>query len=373
MENVEEVYADYGGKHTIRIIGFNTTLPFTPSNEQAIYIEGEYDIKENHYIQKYYDVIQECFHHNMIDFCYIPFRTKEKSSEIALYHNPALKPCDIPNVAFTTKDFVEILFNGNPPADLRPSIIVYLRYESTRESAKFLFFELSKEEPYLRPETFWDKMFRQKEKDIKRSFKAIAASFYRALHNPKDTAFYSRVNLYDERDLGVLKRCKELFEEIDLRIHQLQERGVDSLILKEILFKMVNESRPLSRIVISPDLHIFLPDYNNLEIKMEPINKAVFLLFLRHEEGLCLKGLSDHRAELESFYTRLSHDDIEKRKESIDKLLDPTNNSINEKLSRIRQAFIAKFEEDLAENYFITGLRGEAKRIKLDRKLVLWE
>ena len=53
--------------------------------------------------------------------------------------------------------------------------------------------------------------------------------------------------------------------------------------------------------------------------------------------------------------------------------MDPTNNSIHEKLSRIRQAFIARFEEDLAENYFIIGARGEAKRIKLPREMVTWE
>ncbi|MCQ2233864.1 MAG: hypothetical protein MJZ24_03865 [Paludibacteraceae bacterium] len=68
----------------------------------------------------------------------------------------------------------------------------------------------------------------------------------------------------------------------------------------------------------------------------------------------------------------MSHDDRVKRKESLDKLLDPTNNSVNEKISRIRQAFIAKFEEDLASNYFVTGERGEAKRITLNRDLVSW-
>ena len=32
-----------------------------------------------------------------------------------------------------------------------------------------------------------------------------------------------------------------------------------------------------------------------------------------------------------------------------------------------------KFQESLAENYFITGKRGEPKRIKLPRNMVEWE
>ena|GEM_PF-3897913 len=55
------------------------------------------------------------------------------------------------------------------------------------------------------------------------------------------------------------------------------------------------------------------------------------------------------------------------------KRTDPLNNSINEKCARIREAFLLKFHEGLAENYFVTGKRGEPKMIKLSRDLIKWE
>ena len=36
---------------------------------------------------------------------------------------------------------------------------------------------------------------------------------------------------------------------------------------------------------------------------------------------------------------------------------------------RIKEAFLLKFHESLAENYFITGKRGEPKRIRLPEEL----
>jgi hypothetical protein len=48
-------------------------------------------------------------------------------------------------------------------------------------------------------------------------------------------------------------------------------------------------------------------------------------------------------------------------------------NSINEKCARIRSAFIREFDESLAKNYFVTGERGEPKKISLPRDLVVWE
>ena len=51
----------------------------------------------------------------------------------------------------------------------------------------------------------------------------------------------------------------------------------------------------------------------------------------------------------------------------------PLNNSNNEKCARIREAFLLKFHEGLAENYFVTGKRGEPKMIKLSKDLIKWE
>ena len=102
--------------------------------------------------------------------------------------------------------------------------------------------------------------------------------------------------------------------------------------------------------------------------------KAVFLLYLKHPEGIRFCDLPDYREELYHIYASFSgRDDANDIRASIDDVTNPLSNSINEKCSRIRHAFLCKFEEKLARNYYITGDRGTAKKIILPRELVTWE
>ena len=107
---------------------------------------------------------------------------------------------------------------------------------------------------------------------------------------------------------------------------------------------------------------------------MTPLPKAVYLLFLKHPEGILFKNLPDYRRELETIYYALTHRlDDEKIKESILRVTDPTDNSINEKCSRIREAFLSHFTEELAKNYYITGYKFSPKRVTLPRELITFE
>ena len=117
-----------------------------------------------------------------------------------------------------------------------------------------------------------------------------------------------------------------------------------------------------------------LPDYQNMEIKMEPIVKAVYLLFLKHPEGITFKCLPDYREELAEIYTKLRPMGLtDKALQSIEDVTNPLLNSINEKCARIRGAFLGEFDEYMAKYYYIEGKRGEAKKISLPRDLVVWE
>lgn len=129
----------------------------------------------------------------------------------------------------------------------------------------------------------------------------------------------------------------------------------------------------ISRMTIGKDCTIFLSDYQK-EIKMEPIVKSVYLLFLKHPEGIIFKHLPDYRKELAEIYQRIRPLGLNERAiHSIEDVTNPCLNSINEKCARIRGAFISQFDESIAKNYFITGERGEAKKIALPRDLVIWE
>ena len=174
----------------------------------------------------------------------------------------------------------------------------------------------------------------------------------------------------DTADYYFSTKAEELMKEVQLKLDLLRSYGVSEMVLQELF----ESSTKISRLEITKAYKIFLPDYNNMEIKLEPLNKAVFILFLKHNEGILFKHLVDYREELEEIYSKVIGQKCEeKHKESIAAICDPTKNSINEKCARIREAFISKFDERLAKNYFVTGERGEVKRITLSRELVEWE
>lgn len=161
-----------------------------------------------------------------------------------------------------------------------------------------------------------------------------------------------------------------LLEEVKERVDRLEQCGFS----RKLLMKMIIEKPKLSRLVVTKDMRIILPDYNNIEIKMEPINKAVFILFLRHPEGVVFKELPDYRKELAEIYQKIKPLGLNERAlQSIEDVTNPLLNSINEKCARIRGAFVSQFDEDLAQYYYIFGPRGEAKKILLSRDLVVWE
>ena len=87
-------------------------------------------------------------------------------------------------------------------------------------------------------------------------------------------------------------------------------------------------------------------------LELSPINKALYIFFLNHEEGVEFKCLSDYREELIALYRKVGNrvsDDI--ICESIERLVNPLDNSINEKCARIKSAF-AKCMDSYQLNYY---------------------
>ena len=162
----------------------------------------------------------------------------------------------------------------------------------------------------------------------------------------------------------------DLIEEVKERIAKLRQRGISQYILEQL----IHPDDRLSRLVVTKDYRIMLPDYNDMEIKMEPLVKAVYLLFLNHPEGIMFKCLPDYRQELAQIYVKLKPYGMSDRVlQSIEDVTNPLLNSINEKCARIRGAFVGQFDDHMAKHYYIDGLRGEAKKIALPRNLLVWE
>lgn len=128
------------------------------------------------------------------------------------------------------------------------------------------------------------------------------------------------------------------------------------------------------RILVTKDYRILLPDRFNAEIRLQPLVKTVFLLFLRHPEGIRFGDLPDYRAEMTDLYRgitrRPSGPDLDR---SLDRLLTPGGNAIHEKAAKLAAALAQYFPPQQLPAYTLTGKAGMPKRIRLDRDLVEWE
>lgn len=185
---------------------------------------------------------------------------------------------------------------------------------------------------------------------------------------------------------------EEIAAELSQLVRELVAAGRNDLLLRSIGVSVLEELRieaaksRLSRLLITKDYRIILVDYNNSEVEMTPVHKAVYLLFLNHPEGIEFKKLSEYRGELLKYYMATAKlMDKQTIVESVDMLVNPLNNSINEKCSRIKSIFFNMMDQYTANYYIISGhtqkhFAGSSKiwyerlkNIKIPRELIIRE
>ena len=164
--------------------------------------------------------------------------------------------------------------------------------------------------------------------------------------------------------------CSILLDEGKENVRKLKAYGVEDA---EIVAAM-NEEELFPQLIVTEDYKVVLAAEKAIEVEMEPLVKAVYLLFLSHPEGIVLKCLPDYRKELTSIYLLLRPYGLTDRvKKSIVDVTNPTQNSINEKCTRIRKQFSSLLPKSVARYYSISGKRGEVKKIDLVRANVIWQ
>ena len=163
--------------------------------------------------------------------------------------------------------------------------------------------------------------------------------------------------------------CFNLLEEVKEKMIILKKCGMT----EEEIISQLFYSHTLPQLIITPNYRLILGDECK-EIHLEPLVKAVYLLFLKHPEGINFKDLPDYREELTRLYGKNRPWGLTDRAlQSIEDVTNPMLNSINEKCARIRKAFVTMLDSSSAEYYYIKGIRGQAKRIALPPELIHWE
>ena len=289
----------------------------------VLYIETSYDIQKNQLIAHNLEEIQKIYAAHNLNFLYLPLLLQDGANVFGRIYpgaelNRTICPENITPV-ITASLFADL----HVSKDMQGAMLLARSSQWNRRNKDFELTPLGGGVP------------------IRELFQAHAR-----MH-----AFYD-----------LTKYCKTLSEGF------LKGKGLFRL-LSDTIAPML-KSEP-SRLRVTEDFRLFLPDYNNMEISLNPLPKVVYFLFLRHPEGIFIKNLSLYRHELTQIYRLLSHrDNLEDMNESIRKLTDPSDNSIYEKCSRIKRVFLQKMSDDLAQHYYVDGYPRQPKRILLSTGMI---
>ena len=355
---------------------YKDRLPFKPKSNVVIYFDVMGIGRKLYYgiIDEYYDTIVREFRRGGLEFCFLPRVAHDMDlKKIYRYFNPQAGPYDyISNISlYEDRDLLEYIVADYDQQRLLPGLIQYMGDDFDKEdtytfaytpldhfgSSPIELVKLYVEHHGIHINHFecMDLLGAAKSMEIEACEDEAPRSHGRFLRRESRSS--------EEIDVEMM------MSEVQALVERLRQSGVGEIALQR-LFKPTQQ---LSRIHIQYG-RIFLPDYNNMEIKMHPLSKAIYLLYLRHPEGIMFSYLPDYRQELLHLYELISgRDSREDIRRSIDDVTDPTRNSINEKCSRIKQAFLREFDDSIARNYYITGERGEAKNILLPREMVTWD
>ena len=160
--------------------------------------------------------------------------------------------------------------------------------------------------------------------------------------------------------------ASELLALMDLVQKRLRE--LDSVFQSGIL---KNNSEP-SCLYIDKTYNIRLDSPDGSLLPLRPLVKALFILFLKHPEGIRLKDRSRFESELADIYAViLPNTEPDCRRKRIRRMMDLTDNSFSEKTSVLNSRLDELFPQ-AADNYKVQGHNGYPRRIPLDPLKVVW-
>ena len=109
-------------------------------------------------------------------------------------------------------------------------------------------------------------------------------------------------------------------------------------------------------------------------IPLRPLVRSLFILFLRHPEGILLKQRDLYREELEQIYSVISpntaQEDVQAR---IGRMVNLQDNSFSEKASVLNARLEALLPQRMAYRCKIRGSNGHPRRISLPPLWIHWE
>lgn len=196
------------------------------------------------------------------------------------------------------------------------------------------------------------------EATIQGNFEEFFNSLFQFIRNKREQEYddlpCNPFNPYENLDEDTLAKINE----IQNQLYELKQSGQLLFVLpllKQILSNEVNNSTK-SNLIVDKDYRILLPNFNNLEIQLSHLTKAVYILFYNNPQGLNIKQLHLYKKQLLDLYSKISYQiDYDKIQQSIEDLVKQEGKGIYTHIARIKSAFCKQMDFEFAKNYIIAG------------------
>ena len=179
--------------------------------------------------------------------------------------------------------------------------------------------------------------------------------------------------------------CQDCFDRFSSAIEEGKLKAGDfhqcmdllELARKDLLFhKRISAVPARSAIEVSgPKMDLWLPEFRR-SIKMQATPKALYLLYLRHPEGIPYESLDEYRQELMANYDAVKGDKTSVQlQEHFDRLLNIHDlSSLRQQISRMRAAVLRAVGKELLDAYMWDSSSDAAKRIPIasETGMVRW-
>ena len=390
----------YGKTTNITIVDLKN-LPIKLKPHHIIYMEKEYDVEINLYIQSHYYEIRNYFKEQGYDFCYFPRMTEDELRQ--LIKEEFIPKGNIPFSSIGIKSTFIYEFISDSEKD---SVFI-------PKSSLFFCVKNPNEDPYSVP------VYRLLSLDfgsqwyLKADFSNLLDDIKSYLLNDPDNSYYHdsdeelanhsfdddfikslpeldfdnydpfEVQLQMSLDLneGILRHeIATLREDVEQQIRRLNILGNSGIYLYG-LQRSYNEGGGFSFMTINKDFSITLDAVDEgITFDLDPIHKAVYLLFLLHPEGISYNEFGNYKDELTSIYKRLKPLSSFKTSDAGDNTLEnmfevdgKVRPALTQRISRIKKIIEdAVGNERIASDYIIKKGNGDLRVITVPRKSLLW-
>ena len=136
----------------------------------------------------------------------------------------------------------------------------------------------------------------------------------------------------------------------------------------------IQADEPPVKLFVDSNYNIFLNGPGGERLPFRPLVRAIFILFLRHPEGILLKERDQFRTELEEIYAVIAHNvAAEDRNRRVRRLMDLQCNAFSENTSVLNATLDRILPPEQASECKIQGYNGHPRRIPLSPLMVEWE